>query len=74
MKVRATRLGFYGDKRRRPGEIFELRDRERRGKPYPAEEQFSKSWMERMDGPTPVQSTPEAPKAASSSKRKSSVI
>lgn len=73
MKVRATQLGYYGDRRRKPGEIFELKDRDRRGKPYPAEEQFSETWMETVDGSNPAPSAPSKP-ATSSPKRKSSVI
>lgn len=75
MKVRATRLGYYGDRRRKPGEVFELRDRERRGKPYPAEEQFSATWMEKLDNDQSSDSFQRhESKPAPLTKRKSSVI
>lgn len=69
MKVRATQLGYYKDKRRPPGEVFIL-------KPYtrtieeldpvtkfkvkkkimvPAETQFSSVWMERVEQGVDVQ-------------------
>lgn len=72
MKVRATALGFYGHRRRPPGEVFVL-------KPYKkvikkldeatkemreetiivsAEEQFSTTWMERADNKSQVQPLP----------------
>jgi len=39
MKVRAKELGFDGFCRRRPGDVFELKD----------PKNFSKSWMEKID-------------------------
>lgn len=59
MKVRATRLGYYNHRRRREGDIFELLD----------ENQFSKVWMERLDGETPKvkKSKKEEPEAQSPS-------
>lgn len=38
MKVRATQIGFYGTRRRYPGDEFSIQDSE-----------FSKSWMEKAD-------------------------
>lgn len=39
MKVKAIKLGFYDNLRRREGVIFEIKN----------ESQFSKKWMERVD-------------------------
>jgi hypothetical protein len=39
MKVEATRLGYYGHKRRRPGVKFDLKD----------SKHFSESWMKKLD-------------------------
>lgn len=50
MKVRATQLGYYGNKRVYEGEVFELTDKK----------QFSKKWMEEVE---PGQKA-ESPKAA----------
>lgn len=41
--VRATRMGWYGLRRRREGEEFEIED----------EQQFSKNWMVWVKGPSP---------------------
>ena len=41
MKVKAMRLGFYGNKRRSPGAVFHLKK----------SEDFSKSWMKEVDAP-----------------------
>lgn len=49
MKVRAKSLGYYGDRRRKEGEIFELVDRTVRGETVPAKSQFSDRWMEQVD-------------------------
>lgn len=38
MKVRATKLGYYGDKRRKEGDTFFLK----------SEEAFSENWMEKV--------------------------
>ena len=38
MKVRAIRLGFYDGARRKPGEVFDLKD----------DKLFSKLWMEQL--------------------------
>lgn len=40
MRVRATELGYYGDRRQREGQVFTL------AKP----EHFSAKWMEKLDG------------------------
>jgi len=49
MKVRATRLGFYGNIRRRVGAEFVI-------EPH----QFSKNWMEIVDNSeTPVKAQPK---------------
>lgn len=44
IRVRALRLGYYGDIRRRVGDIFNIQD----------EKHFSTRWMERLD-PKPLQ-------------------
>ena len=44
MKVRATRLGFYDQKRRKEGEVFILHD----------PKLFSDKWMVALDGKPPV--------------------
>lgn len=62
MKVKAIREGFYDNKRRKVGHVFELREIKGfkqegpRGKLVPhtfsIKEQFSKSWMEPVDATT----------------------
>jgi hypothetical protein len=44
MKVKATMLGFYGNKRRYEGDVFELTD----------DKQFSKKWMAKFEPSEPV--------------------
>jgi len=39
MEVKATRLGYYGLRRRRPGETFTIAD----------EKDFSNKWMEKVE-------------------------
>jgi hypothetical protein len=39
IKVRATQLGYYGDMRRRPGDVFSIQ----------RESEFSHKWMEKVD-------------------------
>ena len=39
MKVRATQMGYYDLKRRREGDVFEIK----------TEKEFSKKWMEKLD-------------------------
>lgn len=63
MLVRATKLGYYDNKRRREGEVFELKSikgKKKKGlivegdivlKP---EDQFSSNWMEKVDSEKPV--------------------
>jgi len=54
MRVKATKLGYYEDKRRREGEEFVLTDTKH----------FSVKWMEKLDKPiTRSRSKPEEPKA-----------
>lgn len=43
MKVRATRLGYYVDRRVKVGEIFEV-----------PESHFSDKWMEKVEGEKPA--------------------
>ncbi len=38
MKVQATQLGFYGDRRRKEGDVFDVPDH-----------LFSSKWMEKID-------------------------
>lgn len=47
IKVRATKLGYYGERRRRPGDVFVI----------DTEQHFSKRWMETVDPSTPERST-----------------
>jgi hypothetical protein len=50
MRVKALKQGYYGHKRIKPGEEFELKSSQfQDGSPYPAEKQFSSSWMEKLD-------------------------
>ena len=60
IKVRATKMGYYDDKRRRTGDVFLIRA------PYAGEDdagipitinEFSKKWMERVAGDTPERIT-----------------
>jgi hypothetical protein len=46
MKVRATRMGYFGEKRIRDGDVFVIDAKE-----------FSARWMERVDGRTPERIT-----------------
>lgn len=39
MQVRAIRLGFYGNRRRKVGTVFSIKD----------EQAFSKHWMEKVE-------------------------
>lgn len=53
MKVRATQLGYYGDRRRRVGEVFILKPFKRIGKDKKVmqitpEMQLSEHWMEKV--------------------------
>lgn len=59
MKVKATELGYYEDKRRRPGDVFEISD----------EKAFSHKWMEKLDDSVEVPSPPPAKEAKKSSKK-----
>ena len=43
MKVKATQLGYYNHRRRREGHVFEIVN----------EKDFSKKWMEKVDGDKP---------------------
>jgi hypothetical protein len=69
MKVRAKDTGekysgYYGHRRRKPGEVFELEPIKRLRKDNKTglmreititeEQQFSDRWMERIDGPAPA--------------------
>lgn len=51
MKVKATRLGFYGYLRRKPGAVFALSD----------PKHFSEKWMEKVEDDTPVTPAWEPP-------------
>jgi hypothetical protein len=52
MRVKATRIGYYGHRRRREGEVFDLAPRKilKDGKEVvlSPEQQFSNSWMEKV--------------------------
>ena len=51
MRVRALARGYFGDERRRPGDVFEVA----------SEQQFSTIWMEKVDPTTPLHREPKAP-------------
>lgn len=54
-KVRATRMGYYGNQRRRVGEEFDLADKDK----------VSPGWMEVIAAPTPAPApAPVAPPVA----------
>lgn len=87
MKVRAKTLGYYGDMRRREGDIFDLVERTVGDKDHrrtlTAEQQFSETWMERVGAPgksgeSTQSESPETHKETSkpskTTKRKSNVI
>lgn len=38
IRVKATRLGYYGIHRRRPGDVFDIKE----------EKEFSEEWMEKV--------------------------
>lgn len=42
IRVRATRLGYYGEERKRIGDVFDIT----------SPKHFSETWMERVDGKT----------------------
>lgn len=57
IKVMATRLGYYGNRRRREGDVFELidltgKDAEGNSIKISAEKQFSSSWMKKVEKPS----------------------
>ena len=64
MRVRALMIGTYNNRRRRPGDVFDLRPRKgvRRDKEtnklipieLTVEQQFSKVWMEKVTEDTPT--------------------
>lgn len=61
IKVRATRMGYYDDKRRRTGDVFTIRPPYKvvdddTGKEKTIDE-FSRKWMVRVDGKTPERIT-----------------
>jgi len=60
MKVKATRLGFYGNFRRKPGAEFVLSD----------EKHFTKSWMEKVLDSAVAPKPSQAPEVKSKDKTK----
>lgn len=56
MKVRATRDGYYGEKRRRAGDVFWLRER-RHYSPERVVNGTPVGWMEPVDAHTPTRTT-----------------
>ena len=64
MKVRATRLGYFNDRRRREGEIFEVIDKKA----------FSPKWMEIVDGPKPAAVPPPKEPAPAPAKTSSEEV
>lgn len=67
MKVRATKLGYYGILRRRPGDVFWLVDFVKKGgEVVPPEKQFSANWMELVEDQSvrkPKTPRPEKPES-----------
>lgn len=60
MKVQATQLGYHDHRRRRPGDVFVLRPiKKTDGTIITAEQQFSKTWMEKVNDSTPEISRPK---------------
>lgn len=55
MRVRALKLGYYGDKRRRENDVFTIEGTARKGDGYP--DSFSDRWMEKVAASTPEQIT-----------------
>jgi len=52
MRVKATRLGFYGNMRRRPGDIFDIKDDieiKTKDKKKKTISEFSEKWMKQID-------------------------
>ena len=53
-----TFVGFYDNKRRRPGDVFELKDAVTKVKgkevTIPAKDFFSDKWMNEVDSPKPT--------------------
>jgi hypothetical protein len=49
MKVQAMRLGYYSHRRRRPGDVFRIRDKK----------DFSKQWMREYKGKGKVKTLAE---------------
>lgn len=54
MKVEATKKGFFNKKLIREGEVFEINPIEvgegKKKKAYSVDDQFSESWMKKVDG------------------------
>lgn len=67
MKVRAKSLVYYGDMRRREGEVFELKPFKMKGKDgkvveISAEQQFTEEFMEKVDPKATVRRGKNPPK------------
>lgn len=62
MRVKATRLGYFNNRRMRPGDVFEIIERKMKvmekgklvEKILTVEDQFSAAWMEEVDLPVTV--------------------
>lgn len=64
MKVRATQVGYYGNVRRRVGDIFDLvpvkgLNGKREKVTFTPEQQFSEKWMEKVGAAQPGAKTQE---------------
>ena len=60
MRVRAKRLGYYGTKRKKEGDCFDISDE----KKNPKDENpmaFSKHWMEKVEAKAPTRSSKAKP-------------
>lgn len=65
MRVKATRIGYYGNKRQKEGEQFVLK----------SEKDFSKTWMEKVTGGKASKAAEaEKPAAAAQGSSSSEVI
>jgi hypothetical protein len=77
MRVRATKMGYYGLQRRREGDVFELVPvktvKDKKPVVITPEQQFSELWMEKVDAdakPSKKKEEHREPKALSRMKDK----
>lgn len=65
MKVKAKKLGYYGNKRRREDQVFHIK----------SEKDFSEVWMKKLDSESssPAKKKKKAPSKAKASEEKAEV-